>query len=163
MTVDGTDCAIAEPWPWKSSFNRQFYSEKINGAAVKYEVGVCIQTGYIVWVNGPFKAGKWHDIMVYRRNLKGMLHADEMVEADRGYRGDPTIRDPDTVFSQSDKRAKDLARARHETVNGRLKIFRVLSSVFWHDRNLHQFVFHAVVVITQISFENGSPPFSVTY
>jgi hypothetical protein len=41
MTVDGTDCAIAEPWPWKSSFNRQFYSENINGAAVKYEVGVC--------------------------------------------------------------------------------------------------------------------------
>jgi hypothetical protein len=86
-----------------------------------------------------------------------------MVESDRGYRGDPTIRDPATVFSRSDKRAKDLARARHDTVNGRLKMFRVLSSVFRHDRNLHQFVFHAVVVITQISFENGSPPFSVTY
>jgi hypothetical protein len=120
MTVDSTDCTIVEPWPWKSSFNRQFYSENINGAAVKCEVGVCIQTGYIVWINGPFKAGNWHGIMVYRRNLKGMLHDDEMVEADRGYRGDPTIHDPDTVFSRSDKRAKDLARARHETVNGRL-------------------------------------------
>jgi hypothetical protein len=86
-----------------------------------------------------------------------MLHADEMVEADRGYS------DPDTVFSRSDKRAKDLARAMHETVNGWLQTFRVLSTVFRHDRNLHQFVFHAVVVITQISFENGSPPFSVTY
>jgi hypothetical protein len=87
ITGDGTDCAILEPWPWESSFNQQFFSKKLNGAGVKYEVGVCIQTGDILWVNGPFKAGKWHDIMVYLRNLKGLLHPGEMVEADRGYRG----------------------------------------------------------------------------
>jgi hypothetical protein len=98
ITVDGTDCAISEPWPWESSFNRQLFSKNLNGEGVKHKVGVCIQTGDIVWVNGPFKEGKWHDIMVYRRNLKGLLHPGEMVKADRGYRGDPTVRDPDTVL-----------------------------------------------------------------
>jgi hypothetical protein len=87
IIVDGTDCAISEPWPWESSFNRQFFSKKLNGAAVKNEFGVCIQTGDIVWVDWPFKAGKWHEIMVYRRNLKGLLHPGEMVEADIVYRG----------------------------------------------------------------------------
>jgi hypothetical protein len=163
ITVDCTDCAISEPWPWESGFNRQFFSHKINGAALKYEVGVCIQTGDIVWVNGPFKAGKWNDIKLYRRTLKEQLLPGEMVEADRGYRGDETVRCPDTVFSRSDKQAKQKARARHETVNGRLKNFRVLASVFRHERNLHQFVFYAVAVLIQISFENGSPPFSVRY
>jgi hypothetical protein len=48
-------------------------------------------------------------------------------------------------------------------VNGRLNIFLVLSSIFGHDRDLHQIVFDAVAVLTKISFENGSPPFSIIY
>jgi hypothetical protein len=66
---------------------------------VKYEIGVYIQTGDIVWANGPFKTGNWHDIMVYRSNLKGLLHPDKIVEADREYRGGATFRDPDAVLS----------------------------------------------------------------
>jgi hypothetical protein len=83
-----------------------------------------------VWVSGTVKAGKWHDIMVYMFNLKGLLHPGEMVEAHIGYRGDPAVRDPDTVFSRVDKHAHEMAQARNETINGRLKIFRVLSSMF---------------------------------
>jgi hypothetical protein len=131
-------------------------SQKINGAGLKYEVGVCIQTGDSVWVNEPFKAGKWNDIKLYRRDMKKALCQGEMVEADRGYRGDETVRCPDTVFSRADKRAKSKARARHT-------IFCAPSSFFHHDRDLHQFVFDAVAVNTHICFENGSPPFSVVY
>jgi hypothetical protein len=40
ISVDGTDCPINEPWP----FRPIWYSQKFNGPAVKYEVGVCIQT-----------------------------------------------------------------------------------------------------------------------
>jgi hypothetical protein len=139
------------------------FFHKINGVALKYEVGVCIQTGYIVWVNGPFKAGKWNDIKLNRSTLKEQLLPGEMVEADRGYRGDETVRCPDTVFPRSYKQAKQKARARHKMVNGRLKKYRVLASVFRHERNLHQFVFYAVAVIKKIGFEDGSPPFSVSY
>jgi hypothetical protein len=128
--------------------------------ALNYEVGVCIQTGDIVWVNGPFNAGGLNDIKLYRRTLKYQLVPGEMVEADRGYRGDKTIKCPETVVSLSDTQAKQKAQARHEAVNGRLKQFRVLVSVFRHEYNLHQFVFYDFAVLTQISFENGSPPFS---
>jgi hypothetical protein len=55
------------------------------------------------------------------------------------------------------------SKARHETINSRLKMFGVLSNVFRHDRDLHQFAFHPHAVITQICFENGSPSFGVNY
>jgi hypothetical protein len=78
IIVDCTDCAIFEPWPWEPGFNRQFVSHKINWAALKYEAGVCIQTGDIVRVNGPFKAGKqkaWarHETVNGRLKISGFL------------------------------------------------------------------------------------------
>jgi hypothetical protein len=54
ITVDGTNFWIYEPMP----FDRKWYSHKINGPAVRYKVGICIKTGWIVWINGPFPAGK---------------------------------------------------------------------------------------------------------
>ena len=53
MTVDGTDVMIWEPTP----FSKMWYSHKFHGAELRYEIGMCIQTGDIVWVNGPFKCG----------------------------------------------------------------------------------------------------------
>jgi hypothetical protein len=135
-----------------SSFYR-----KTNGVAVKYQISVCNQSGDIDWVINPFKAGKWNNIKLYRRDLKGALSSGEMVEADRGYMGDDTVRCPVTVFSWADSHAKSNARARHKMIILRLLIFGVLSNVFRDDRDLHQFAFHAVAVITHI--ENGSPPF----
>jgi hypothetical protein len=64
---------------------------------LKYEVGVCIQTGDNVWVNGPFKTGKWNHIKFYMRTLKEQLLTVEMAEANRGYRGEETVICPDTV------------------------------------------------------------------
>jgi hypothetical protein len=117
---------------------------------LKYEVGICIQTGDIVWVNYMFKVGKWNDIKLYRRDLKGALSSVEMVEEDRGYMGDDMVRFPDIVFSRVDNRAKSNLRARHGTVNLCLNIFGVLSNVFRHYRDLHEFAFHDVAVITRI-------------
>jgi hypothetical protein len=45
-------------------------------------VAVCIQTGLIVWINGPFRAGKWPDVNIFRRDLKGKLLPGEMIGAD---------------------------------------------------------------------------------
>ena len=81
-TVDGTDFKIRQPAP----FWNGWYSHKFNAPAVKYEVGVSIQRGDIVWVNGPFP-GKWHDMTIFCRDMKGMLDEGERVEADDGYRG----------------------------------------------------------------------------
>jgi hypothetical protein len=64
-----------------------FFSHKTNGPALKYEVGIFIQTSDINWVNGPFKSGKWNGIKLYRRYLKGALGSGEMIEAYRGFGG----------------------------------------------------------------------------
>ena len=48
------------------------FSEKFNGPALKYEVGVCIATGHIVWVNGPFM-GAEADVTIFKED--GLLDA----------------------------------------------------------------------------------------
>jgi hypothetical protein len=160
VTVDGTDFQIQEPTP----FSREWWSRKFNGPGLRYEVAICIQTGDIVWINGPFKPGPWTDLLIFRRNLKQRLAPGEMVEADNGYRGEPNhARTADGFVSQADDRAKWTARNRHETVNRRLKQWGCLKQVWRHNRRLHKTVFAAVVVITQLAFENGEPPFQVRY
>jgi hypothetical protein len=124
--VDGVDCAIQEPWPYERRKKKDYYSKKENGAGVRYDIGIYIQTGDIVWVNGPFKCGSWPDLLIYRRDLKQKLRAGEMAEADSGYRGDTMIRNADVFFLRSDLREKEVARARHETVNRRFKQFNFL-------------------------------------
>ena len=162
ISVDCVDCPINEPWP----FDRAWFSQKMNGPGLKYEVAVCIKTGFIVWVNGPFKASK-HDSTVFREGLSTKLAADEKVEADSGYR----IRDncraarqlvtPDVGGSSKDRKSKSLARARNERVNGRLKSFNLLSSHFRHSKprermmQKHKFCFNSIAVITQLKMEAG--------
>lgn len=64
ITVDGTDCPIQEPFPWRDGVNCKFFSHKFNGAGLKYEIGVSIKSGDIVWYNGPFPAGM-NDLQVF--------------------------------------------------------------------------------------------------
>ena len=47
------DTPCCEPHP----FELGMFLEKHNGPGIKYEVAVCIKPGWIVWANGPFKAG----------------------------------------------------------------------------------------------------------
>ena len=61
VMVDGTDFWICELKP----FAKGFYSHKFAKAELHYEVGVCIQTGLIVWINGPFAVGKSNDITIF--------------------------------------------------------------------------------------------------
>eukprot|EP00536_Pseudo-nitzschia_multiseries_P002194 jgi/Psemu1/183021/e_gw1.29.19.1 len=161
MNVDGTDCPVFEPWP----FSKKMYSHKFNGPAVKYEVGVCLKTGWIVWINEPFVGSK-NDGTIFKEGLSNLLHDDEAVEVDRGYRGDDKMNLPDMGFTRIEKKMKSNARAQHETVNGRLKIFNVLTSHFRHMKpnrqgmmQEHKICFEAVAVITQLKFASGETTF----
>jgi hypothetical protein len=73
------------------------------------------------------------------------------------------IRLPFEYLSESDKRAKDCARARHETVNRRFKQWGCLHQTFCHDLKHHSTVFRAVVVITQLSINKGETLFACMY
>lgn len=159
MTVDGTDCPIWQPTP----FSTTWYSHKFNGPGIRYEVGVCIQTGHIVWINGPFRCGSWPDLKIFKAHLVHQLGPNEFVEADGTYRH-IKCRMPQNYVSQADKRAKDDARHRHESINGYMKSFGVLSQKFRHDVSFHGDCFGAVAVVTQLSIECGDiRPWQVRY
>ena len=55
------------------------------------------------------------------------------------------------------------ARARRETLNGRLKNWRILSQVFRHHIITHGDVFRACAVVTQLTIKNDEPLFEVEY
>jgi DDE superfamily endonuclease len=165
ISVDGTDFKIYE---WKP-FWSGWYSHKFKGPGLRYEVGLCIRTGWIVWIHGPFPCGKWPDISIFRKALKFMLSPGEKVHADLGYLGEPNrIVTPMDVNAGDlvGKETQDIAasvRARHETVNKRFKQFEILKRVFRHDVQHHQPAFGACVVITQIAIERGEPLYQVDY
>lgn len=62
ISVDGTDFKICEPMP----FDTKWYSYKFNGAGLRYEVNICIDTGLIVWLHGPFKYGQFNDLRIFQ-------------------------------------------------------------------------------------------------
>ena len=69
ISVDGKDFRIFEHKP----FNRQLWSQKFYGPALRYEVAICIHTGYIVWINGPFHAGIFPDIRIFNLELRNLI------------------------------------------------------------------------------------------
>ena len=121
MVVDGIDLQIKEPL--KNGFDSKWYSHKWNGPGIRYEVATCINTGRIVWIHGPFPAGKWADIQIYRLKLKSYLQQGEKVWADLGYRGDDTVIHRLSGGDPRLLRELQLARARHGNINGRLTQF----------------------------------------
>lgn len=133
--------------------------------AVKYEVGVCIRTGRIVWIHGPCRAAE-HDINVARQAFVSFLGDGEMAVADTGYRGEfRTIKTLDSGHFRSGREYGEaaVARARHEAVNSRLKNKEVLVKPFHHDLRFHSSCFRAVAVIEELNIENGYPLFEVVY
>jgi len=157
ISIDGTDCMIQE----QSPFDSKWWSVKFNGPGLRYEVGICILTGHMVWVMGGFPCGRYSDLVIFREGLADLLDEGEVVIADGGYRGDAQIwaKGHDSAASLTEA----AVRARHETVNSRLKKFKVLSSKFRHDLTLHPQCFYACANLVQIAMENEEPLFKVEY
>ena len=69
LSVDETDVRTEEPTP----FNPKFYSHKFKSAALRYEFGIFVTSGHIVWVHGPYPAGEFSDQSIFNRRLQRML------------------------------------------------------------------------------------------
>ena len=126
---------------------------------------MCIQTGLIVWINGPFAVGKYNDITIFRSKMIYELLDWEMVEVDQGYVGqlNKIHMKYELGVSENQFEAKARARARGEMMNGRFKNFHILMDRYRHKISMHSCVFHAVAVLTQISLSTVSPTFKVNY
>ena len=159
VTVDGTDFPILEPTP----FDSKWLSHKINGAGLRYEVCVNIQTGDIVWICGPFPPGAWPDIVTLRYRILYHLLPNEMLSADGGYCDAYQFFITPTGLNRHIDYVMTVARARHETINRRFKVWDILSNKFHHTRDMHGKVFASIANLVQLEFENGRPAFQVAF
>ena len=137
----------------------------MNKPGVTYEIALDLTTSQISWTNGPFPAAK-HDIAIYTQEntgLKWKIPEGKMVIADRGYRGEANneLCTPNTFDEAKVKLFKRRARARHESVNKKIKDFDILEHRFRHSVTKHQRVFEAVVVIVQMDMDNGLQLFTI--
>ena len=122
MSVDGTDFCI--PQQGKAVKGNSLGSHKYAGkSALRYELGVDILAGRLVWIQGPYPASKWPDIKIFNAVLSHFLEPGESVEADNGYQGHADkIKCPQNNANPPDNlEMKGRVRASHETLNGRLK------------------------------------------
>jgi DDE superfamily endonuclease len=161
ISVDGTHCRINEPRHIPSS---GWYSHKSHSAGLNYEIAVNLHESKVVWINGPFPAGR-NDRSVYTQagGLQSMIPPSKKVIADKGYRSqnDVTLSTPNPFDSDIVKTFKKRASARHETLNQRIKNFEVLAGCFRHNIAKHQCVFEAICVIVQYDMESGYALFDI--
>ncbi len=164
MSINGTAFCILPKGAARKG--NAFGSHKYAGkSALRYELGICICTGHLVWIQGPYPAGKFNDIAIFNKALVNFLDPYERVEADGGQWlswASKVCQVPREWANPPDSLAMQArVRSRHETFNGGLKNWGILSQVFHHDTILHGPVFRACAVFTQLMVENGEPLFAV--
>jgi hypothetical protein len=118
VSVDGVDFKIAEHGP---AFSSHTFAKK---SGLRYEIALCILTGGIMWLNGPFACGKNPDITIFQKMLMSFLDDFERVEADDGYIGEHPqhVKCPKGFANPEEpKFMQSRVRSRQETVNKRFK------------------------------------------
>lgn len=107
----------------------------------------------MVWYSGAHACGNMPDLKIFREcGLKKLLTlADEKCIADGTYK-DGTISSKYNGNHEW-KKAKSRMRARHESVNRRIKTFALLRKKFSFDLDKHNLVFESALFLTQISLK----------
>jgi hypothetical protein len=162
ITVDGTHCWLQEPQHATWSQDSRYFSHKYGKAGLAYELGISISESKLVWLNGPFMAGK-NDVQIFQKGLKQKLQtAGKMAIGDGGYTGHPyQCSTPNNHNSSSLSKFKSRALKRHERFNGLTKAFNCLSGRFRHSVDRFTNCFEAVCVICQYQVEMDCPLFEV--
>ena len=75
LSVDGVHCWIQEPRHPEWSQDRKCYSHKHGHAGLCYELGMSLACNKLIWMNGPFRAGKSDRSIYAEKSLKAKLIA----------------------------------------------------------------------------------------
>lgn len=160
VSCDGVDFKIAE-------HGRAFSSHKFKKrSGLRYELCLCILTGDIVWLNGPYECGMWPDISVFRDSLKSHLEPNERVEADDGYVGEhpECVKCPQGFANEEQTEfMQQRVRNRQESINNRLKFWGILRQLYRHEITMHGDVVRAVAVVCQLTINAGEKLFACGY
>jgi hypothetical protein len=127
----------------------------LNGPGLRYEIGLNIRRGDIVWIHGGLPCGTWSDLKLARSAYIHEINEGELTIADDTYR-DATYFIHPHAFPESIQLQSKI-RARHETINRRFKQFKILDTKFRHKLYLHPRCFHAIAQVIQVALHNGHP------
>jgi hypothetical protein len=119
MTVDGANFRIPQKGAAKKG--NALASHKYAGkSALRYKLSIDILAGNLVWIQGPYPAGKYKDIKKISKVLRNFLKPGQRVEADVGYRGHADkVKCPANDAYPAEKRAmQGWVRARHKMLKG---------------------------------------------
>ncbi|KAI9326844.1 hypothetical protein BDR26DRAFT_955298 [Obelidium mucronatum] len=160
MYVDGVDVPVPESRPLDTGL----FSHKFKHAGYRFQVATAIGTSRIVFIGGGTPCGLHNDLDQVQKTVLLDLEEDEQVAADRGYVGDVRVitklkgSSPDIIKHNKNW---NLLGSRHETVNKRMKDFRVLAGLFRGRRERINLIFTAVAQITNVKLRR-EPLFDIT-
>lgn len=149
VSLGGIDFRINEP----RKHNEQWFSGKLRGPGMRYEIGLNINNGHIVWAFGGYPCKEFSDLQLAREAFVPALDANEQAMADKSYRKDPSFITP---TDENKKEHKEIM-SRHEAVAKRLRLFQILKVSYRHELEKHNMVFHAIVNLTQLMIEHEEP------
>ena len=163
ITVNGTDF-LCNP-PSDGDDRCSWISHKFKKPAVFYKIGISIQSGDIVWVNSPWRAGCYPDITIFQLGgLKNLLfECGERAEVDKGHCGEPSVIDLPNEAPLDMLLAKKKARMRYEMCNKCFKNWACPNTSFRHGVDLHSDCMYAVAVLTQLTIEDTKPLFDTAF
>lgn len=110
-----------------------------------------------MWAYGGYPCGPYPDLTLARVLFIDFLEPNERSMADNGYQDATHFLLPNNT---NGKRHKYIM-SRHETINKRIKQFKVLSETFRHDLALHKLCFHAIINLTQLTIKYEEPLFPI--
>lgn len=153
MSLDATDCPIEEPLTADGDIDPSFYSHKLKGAGLKYEIGLSIRTGNIVWVHGGVPCGSYSDLVLARSCYLSFVDEGEFTVTDDGYQDAKFIYP--MAYPERSAELKIISQ-RHETVNKLLKAWNILKIPFrLRDLTFHKRCFYAIANIVQLMISLG--------
>jgi hypothetical protein len=80
LTVDGTQRWSREPQHATWSMDSDYYSHKYGKAGINYELGISLKESRLIWMNGPFPAGK-NDVTIFaNEGLKEKLRSAAQIK-----------------------------------------------------------------------------------
>jgi hypothetical protein len=126
---DGTDVLIPQQGP--AIPGNPFSSFKFKGkCGLRCKIGVDILAGNIMWVNGPYAAGKYTDIKLFCTGLAHWLDEHKRVELDNRYTGEvpQKVKCPGCMSNPTNNQAmQNRVWSRHKSLNRRLKNWAILT------------------------------------
>ena len=165
LSLDCTDCQIEEPKHPTLNQDSGYSSHKFKKAGLRYEIALDLHEPKIVWINGPYKAGSYQDITIFKKKgLKDLMLKlpGKKGMADGGYEGEEDLLCmPCSLDGPFEHEYKSRSRIRHECVNNMIKKYRTMDSKWNFGKKKHALAFVAICVTVQYKMDNGLPIWDV--